>query len=61
MRKQRFGRDTGTVSHVITGRRKQHKDFWFCHADENAVENARSKFGDEIANKAADLMSEKVS
>ena len=57
MRKQRFGCYTGTVSHVITGRQMKHKGFWFCHADENA----RSKFCDEIANKVADLMSEKAS
>lgn len=51
--------DTGTVSHVISGRQKTAHGYWFCHADENAVENTSAKFGDEIANKVADLMNEK--
>lgn len=50
--------DTGTVSHVISGRQNKTHGYWFCHADDNAVEATRAKFGDKVANKVAELMDE---
>lgn len=46
------------ISAVIKGRIKQIKGYWFCHADDNAVEATRAKFGDKVANKVAELMNE---
>ena len=43
---------------VIKGQRKQTGGYWFCNADENAVEKVRAKFGDEVANEVERLMSE---
>lgn len=48
--------DTGTVSHVISGRQKTAHGYWFCHADSNAVESTRAKFGNEIADKVGELL-----
>ena len=56
---RQLGCDTGTVSHVIAGRQKTAYGYWFCHANENAVESTRAKFGDEVADKVSELMSEK--
>lgn len=50
--------NAGNIGSIIVGRYKQTKGFWFCHADENAVEATRAKFGDEVANKVAELMDE---
>lgn len=48
-----------SISAVIKGRLNKTGDFWFCNADENAVEKVRSKFGDEIAEKVEKLINEK--
>lgn len=52
--------NAGNIGSIIAGRYKQTKGFWFCHADENAVEATRVKFGDEVADKVAKLMSESI-
>lgn len=46
------------INNVVKGKRNQTHDYWFCNADENAVENVRTKFGDEVANKVEKLMRE---
>lgn len=46
------------VSDVVNGKYNQTGGFWFCNADENAVEKTRVKFGDDIANKVEKLMNE---
>lgn len=48
------------IGSVLRGHRNHTGGFWFCHADENAVEATRAKFGDEVANKVAKLMSESI-
>ena len=35
----------GNIPQVIKGRYNTAGGYWFCHADENAVEKAREKFG----------------
>jgi len=50
--------NAGNIGSIIAGRYKQTKGFWFCHADDNAVENTQANFGDEVANKVAELMNE---
>lgn len=47
---RQLGVDSGNIGKVLKGRNKQTGGFWFCYADENAVENIRAKFGDEVAN-----------
>lgn len=46
------------INKVINGEYAKAGDYWFCNADENAVEKTRSKFGDEIAKKVEELMNE---
>ena len=49
----------GNINMVLKGQRNQAGGFWFTKANENAVENTRTKFGDEVARKVEQLMSEK--
>lgn len=46
------------ISAVSKGLRRTTYGFWFCYADENAVEKVREKFGDEIAKKVEELISQ---
>lgn len=50
--------DRRNIGKVIKDQAKTAGGFWFCIADENAVEKTREKFGDEIAKKVKRLMSE---
>lgn len=47
------------VGKVVKGRYKQTGGYWFTKADNNAVESTRAKFGDKVADKVGELMSEK--
>lgn len=47
-----------SIYRVIRGLRSVVHGFWFCNADENAVEKVRAKFGNEVAKKVEELMSE---
>lgn len=44
------------ISAVIKGKRNKTGGYWFCDADDTAVEKARAKFGDEIARKVEELI-----
>lgn len=46
----------GYVNMVLKGRQNKAKGYWFCYVDENAVEKARKKFGDNVAKKVEELM-----
>ncbi|AIS73913.1 HNH endonuclease [Lactobacillus phage Ldl1] len=48
------------ITQVVKGKRyhKTAGGYWFCYADENAVEKVRSQFGDEVAEKVEKLMNE---
>ena len=56
---RQLGVDRRRIYDVIKGYLKQTKGFWFTNADENAVKNTRTKFGNEIAEKVAELITEK--
>lgn len=47
------------INHVVKGLRYTASGYWFCDADENAVEKTRIKFGDEVAKKVEELLSER--
>lgn len=53
-----LGVDSSTVTKVVKGKRyrKTTGGYWFCNADENAVEKVKVRFGDEVAKKVKDLM-----
>lgn len=55
---RQLGVDHSSISKVVRG--KQHKacGWWFTNADENAVEKTREKFGDKVAKKVEELISE---
>lgn len=55
---RQLGVDARYVNNVIKGRQKTAGGCWFCRVDENAIEKARAKFGDDIANKVEKLMNE---
>lgn len=46
------------ISAVCKGKRKTTHNFWFCRADNHAVENTRAKFGDDVAAKVKALLKE---
>lgn len=46
------------INKVVKGKQNKAHGWWFCNADENAVEKVRKKFGDEIANKVEKLIIE---
>ena len=48
----------GHITDVVRDRRHTTGGYWFCYADENAVEKVRSKFGNKIAEKVGKLISE---
>ena len=48
--------DVRRVNKVIKGKQQQAGDYWFCYADETAVEKTRAKFGDKIAEKVEELI-----
>lgn len=43
---------------VVNNKRKTVKGFWFCNADNYAIEKARVKFGDEISKKVGELIND---
>lgn len=49
----------GNINEVIKGKRNKAKGFWFCYADEDALEKTRSKFGDKVADKVEKLLNER--
>ena len=55
---RQLGIRQGSINHVVEGERNKAGDYWFCNADENAVEKARSKFDDDIAKKVEELIGE---
>lgn len=57
---RKLGISVCSVNEVVKGRRyhKTAGGCWFCKADENAVENVKTRFDDEIANKVKKLMNE---
>lgn len=53
-----LGVNISNINNVIKGKRNRAGGYWFAYADENAVEKAREKFGDEISEKVKELMVE---
>lgn len=48
--------DVRHVNHVIKGKYRQTGGFWFCYADNTAIEKTRTKFGDKVADKVEKTM-----
>lgn len=53
---RQLGISSKHISAVSKGLRRITYGYWFCYADENAVEKTRKKFGDEVAKKVEELM-----
>lgn len=49
----------GSVSDVIKGRLKQVRGYWFVRADSSAVESTRVKFGDSVARRVKEFITDK--
>lgn len=56
---RKLGVDQRHITGIVNGKRHTTGSFWFCNADENAVEKTRIKFGDEVAKKVEELLSER--
>lgn len=54
---RQLGIDRRNIGKVIKNQAKTADGYWFCNADENAVEKTRKKFGDKIAKEVEKLMS----
>lgn len=50
--------DDSHITKVVKGYYNKTSGYWFCYADENAVEKVKAKFGDRIAEKVEKLISE---
>lgn len=48
--------NSGNISEVVNDKRYRAGGYWFCYADENAVEKVRERFGDKVAKKVDELM-----
>lgn len=55
---RQLGVRQGDISNVVRGKYNKTHGYFFCNADENAVDKIREKFGDELANKVRELMNE---
>lgn len=53
---RQLGVNQASISNVIRGKQNKTCEYWFCNADEKAVEKVREKFGDEIAEKVEKLI-----
>lgn len=54
---RKLGVNSKNINSVVKGKRNKAGGYWFCCADETAVEKTRKKFGDKIASKVKELMS----
>ena len=55
---RQLGIDYSLIGRVVRGKQPKTHGYWFCRADENAVEKVRDKFGDKIVEKVEKLMRE---
>ena len=55
---RQLGVSAGNVCSVLKGKLSKTKDCWFTHANENAIEETRKKFGNEITKKVEKLIRE---
>lgn len=53
---RQLGIDDSNVNAVVKGRYSKTHGYWFCYADEKAVEKTRAKFGDEVAREVEKMM-----
>lgn len=56
---RQLGADVRSINKVIKGRLNKTHNYWFTNADKNAVESTRVKFGDSVARKVEELMTDK--
>lgn len=54
---RQLGVDHSHINSVVKGKQNTTGGFWFCDADGNSVEKVRAKFGDKMAKKVEELMS----
>ena len=55
---RQLGANRGSVNNVVKGKRNQTHGYYFCNADEDAIEKIKTKFGDEVAEKVEKLIIE---
>lgn len=53
---RQLGFDYRNINNVVKGKQNTAHGYYFCYADENAVEKTRVKFGDEVAKKVKELI-----
>lgn len=53
---RQLGINGSHITDVVRGKLNKTHGFWFCNADENAVENVRARFGADIAREVEKMM-----
>lgn len=53
---RQLGISQGNINNVIKNKYNKTSGYWFCDANEDAIEKTRIKFGDKIARKVEELM-----
>lgn len=52
---RQLGVDQRNILNVLKGQHKTAGGYWFCYADEHAIENIKAKFGDKVADEVEKL------
>lgn len=54
-----LGIDNSSINTVLKGKQKKTHGYYFCYANEDAIEKVRDKFGDEVASEVQKIMDNK--
>lgn len=57
---RQLGVDHSSIAKVAKGKQNKAGGYWFCYADETAIEKTREKFGNEVAGKVEKLIREHI-
>lgn len=57
---RQFGVDARRVNDVVKSKRNKTGGYWFCYANEKAVEKTREKFGNRVAHRVEKLMNSEL-
>ena len=56
---KQLGIDNSGINTVLKGKQKKTHGYYFCYANEDAIEKVRDKFGDEVASEVQKIMDNK--
>jgi predicted XRE-type DNA-binding protein len=56
---KQLGIDNSKINTVLKGKQKKTQGYYFCYANEDAIEKVRDKFGDEVTSEVQKIMDKK--